>query len=183
MTKKNTLILSILISLFFIQCQKTSTDFLITADSVGKLKRDTTVSDLETIFVTDSVVRDTSTSKLRSSTKRIQIYEKGGQHLLTLTPSTDSIPKIENIRIMDSRFVTEKGIGFSSTFKEIKDNYDIKNTITTMNNVVIYLKDSDMYFTISKEELPTSLRYAASSNVEAVQIPDEAKVKYFMVGW
>ena len=182
MIKKNFPIL-ILLSLFFIQCQKTNTDFLITPDSVGKLMRGTPVSDLETIFAADSIVRDTSTAMLRSSTKRIHIYEKGGQHLLTLTPSTDSIPKIENIRILDPRFVTEKGIGFHSTFKQIKDNYNVKNTITTMNNVVVYLKNSDMYFTISKEELPTSLRYAESSNIEAVQIPDVAKVKYFMIGW
>lgn len=182
MIKKNIIIIA-LTCLLFLQCQKTSTDFLITSHSVGKLDRDTTVNDLETIFTTDSIVRDTSTSKLRSSTKRIEIYEKGGNHLLTLTPSSDSIPKIENVRILDSRFITEKGVGFNSTFKEIKDNYNIKNTITTMNNVVVYLKDNDMYFTISKEELPPNLRYSASSNIEAVQIPDAAKVKYFMVGW
>jgi hypothetical protein len=52
-----------------------------------------------------------------------------------------------------------------------------------MNNVVILLNDSDIYFTISKEELPSSLRYASSVNIEAVQIPDDAKIKYMMVGW
>ena len=52
-----------------------------------------------------------------------------------------------------------------------------------MNNVVVLLKDSDLYFTISKDQLPSSLRYASSVNIEAVQIPDEAKIKYMMVGW
>jgi hypothetical protein len=52
-----------------------------------------------------------------------------------------------------------------------------------MNNVVIFLSDSDMYITIDKEELPESLRYAYAGDIEAVQIPDVAKIKYIMVGW
>ena len=68
-------------------------------------------------------------------------------------------------------------------FKDIKDNYSIRKVITSMNNVVILLKDSDVYFTISKAQLPSSLRYASSVNIEAVQIPDDDKIKYMMVGW
>jgi hypothetical protein len=52
-----------------------------------------------------------------------------------------------------------------------------------MNNVVIFIQNSDIYYTISKEELPASLRYVGSTNIEAVQIPDKAKIKYVMVGW
>ncbi len=102
---------------------------------------------------------------------------------MTLTPNSDSIPTIENIRIEDPRFVTEQGVGLKSTFKDIKDHYTIRKVITSMNNVVILLSDSDMYFTISKEQLPSSLRYSSSVNIEAVQIPDDAKIKYMMVAW
>jgi hypothetical protein len=52
-----------------------------------------------------------------------------------------------------------------------------------MNNVVILLKDSDLYFTIDKKELPESLRYNANTKIEEVQIPDKARIKYMMVGW
>ena len=100
-----------------------------------------------------------------------------------MTPSEDSIPKIEIIRVEDPRFSTYKNVGLKSTFKDIKDNYSIKKIVTSMNNVVIFIKDSDVFFTIDKEELPTSLRYAASANIEAVQIPDKAKIKYLMIGW
>lgn len=173
----------VLVAIIFIQCEKADKEFLITKDSVGLVTRTTKVSDLETLYVKDSVVLDTNVSKLTSKQEKIQVFKSGGVHLLTLTPNTDSIPTIENIRIYDPRFMSEKGVGLESTFKDIKDNYTIDKIVTSMNNVVIFLSDSDMYITIDKEELPESLRYASAGNIEAVQIPDVAKIKYIMVGW
>lgn len=165
-------------------CKKEEdTTFLIARDSIGKLNRKSLARDIDIIFDKDSVVKDTFALKFGNGAKKIKIYEKGGKHLLTLTPTSDSIPIIENIRIEDIRFKTEKGIGLLSTFKDIKDRYTIKKVITSTNNVVIFVKESNAYFTIDKQELPSSLRYAASVNIEAVQIPDKAKIKYFMVGW
>lgn len=174
-----------MVGLIFIQCQKEKdTTFLITNDSVGKLARRSVFSQLDSIYALDSIVKDTMQVSLgAANVKKVKIYEKGGSHLLTLTPSQDSIPKIENIRIFDPRFVTDKGVGLNSTFKDIKDNYPIKKIVTSMNNVVVFLKGSDLYFTIDKQELPASLRYAGGANIEEVQIPDAAKVKYVMVGW
>lgn len=181
---KSYVVALIFTAFLFIQCQnEKDIVFLITKDSIGKLDRTTKVDDLGTIYALDSLVRDTSKIKLGSSTKKVKIYEKGGKHLLTLTPTSDSIPKIENIRVYDPRFVTEKGVGLNSTFKDIKDNYGIRKIITSLNNVVVFLKENDMYFTIDKQELPSSLRYASSANIEAVQIPDAAKIKYLMIGW
>lgn len=171
-------------SVLFFGCkEEVDTTFLITNNSVGKLDKISLARDLEIIYAQDSVVKDTAVINMANNSKKVRIYEKGGKHLLTLTPSSDSIPTIENVKIEDSRFVTDKGIGLNSTFKDIKDNYAIRKIITSMNNVVILLKDSDMYFTIDKKELPSSLQYGASRNIEAVQIPDEAKIKYLMVGW
>lgn len=157
--------------------------FLITNNSIGELYRISLARDLEVIYANDSIVKDTSVVNLSNNTKKVRIFEKGGNHLLTLTPSKDSIPTIENIKIEDQRYITEKGVSLKSTFKDIKDNYAIRKIITSLNNVVILLKDSDMYFTIDKNELPPSLRYASSTNIEAVQIPDGAKIKYLMIGW
>lgn len=159
------------------------TTFLITKGRVGKLERGSLVSDLESIYAGDSIIKDTTTPAIGSKVRNINVYEKGGELLLTLTPNGDSIPKIGNIRIHDHRYITEKGIGLASTFKDIKDNYAIRKIVTSRNNVVIFIQNSDLYYTISKEELPASLRYAGSTNIEAVQIPDKAKIKYVMVGW
>ncbi|MGY8915710.1 MAG: hypothetical protein ACKVJF_11600 [Flavobacteriales bacterium] len=182
MKNKNIFALA-LVAMTFIQCQKTDKEFLITQDTVGKISRTTKVSDLEALYEKDSIVLDTNVSQLTSAQEKIQVFEKGGVHLMTLTPNTDSIPTIENIRIYDPRFVSDKGVGLLSTFKDIKDNYTIDKIVTSMNNVVIFLSDSDMYITIDKEELPESLRYAYAGDIEAVQIPDVAKIKYIMIGW
>jgi len=163
--------------------EEKDTTFLITQDSIGKLNRKSLARDIDIIFDKDSVVKDTVALKFGNGAQKIKIYEKGGKHLLTLTPTSDSIPIIENVRVQDKRYKTEKGVGLLSTFKDIKNNYTVKKVITSTNNVVIFVRESNAYFTIDKEELPSSLRYAASVNIEAVQIPDEAKIKYFMIGW
>jgi len=183
MHNKN-LFLYLTLSLLIWSCAKErDTTFLITQDQVGKLERGSLARDVELIFATDSIAKDTAILNFANRAKRIKVFEKGGELLLTLTPSSDSIPIIENVRIEDARFLTEKGVGILSTFKDIKEKHKIKKIITSMNNVLVLLKDSDVYFTISKEQLPANLRYAASVDIEAVQIPDEAKIKYMMVGW
>ena len=168
--------------LIFTQCQKTPKRFLITKDSVGNLKRTSVIDELSVIYALDSIVLDRALGKL-FETKKIQIYEKGGTLLLSLRPSMDSIQKIGNIQIHDTRYLTERGIGVNSRFKDIKDSYSIKKIITSLNNIVIFLKDSDIYFTIDKKELPANIRYNTKKNIELVQIPDVAKIKYFMIGW
>ena len=181
--KKILFIAVLLLSVVFGCKKEIDTTFLITKDNVGKLDRISLARDLEVIYALDSIVKDTIVIYSANNSKKIKIFEKGGKHLLTLTPSSDSIPTIENIRIEDTRFITEKGIGLGSTFKDIKDNYAIRKIITSMNNVIILLKDTDLYFTIDKKELPSNLRYASNKNIEAVQIPDKAKIKYLMIGW
>lgn len=158
-------------------------DFLISGDNVGRLTKESLARDINLIFAKDSVVQDTVKLNFGSGASKIMIYETGGKLLLTLTPNTDSIATIQNVQINDKRFITENGITIESTFKDIKENYPIKKIITSLNNVVILIKNSDLYFTIDKKELPESLRYNANTKIEEVQIPDKAKVKYMMVGW
>ena len=181
---KNIQFISVLLfALIFIQCEEDKDpSFLITNSQVGKLMRTSNVSDLEHIFINDSIVRDTLQPTLASNSKTIKIYERGGQQLLTLTTSSDSIQKIGIIRVLDPRFRTEEGIGLLSTFKEIKDKYVIKKIVTSLNNVIIFIENSDVYFTIDKEELPASLRYDTSINIEDVEIQDNSKINYLMVG-
>ncbi|MBM1106167.1 hypothetical protein JQC67_08470 [Aurantibacter crassamenti] len=182
---KNIKFLSIILIIFaIINCkEKRDTTFLIRHDSIGKLNKTSLARDIDVIFDQDSVVKDTVALKFGNGAQKIKIYEKGGKHLLTLTPTNDSIPMIENVRVEDARYKTDKGVGLLSTFKEIKDSYTVKKVITSRNNVLVLIKESDTYFTIDKKELPSSLRYATSTNIEAVQIPDNAKIKYLMIGW
>ncbi|MGD1946598.1 MAG: hypothetical protein ACFB0A_10150 [Croceivirga sp.] len=179
--KKIALLSGICVLLMIKSCAEKDTTFLISKDKIGKLDKISLVRDLELIYEGDSLVKDTISSRM-SRQRKIKIFEKGGAHLLTLTPTDDSIPKIENISIEDPRFQTEKGIGLRSTFKDIQEQFEIKKVVTTLKSIVIFPKGSPLYFTIDKSELPSSLRYT-SDNIDIVQIPDEAKIKYLMVGW
>ena len=180
---KNTfVIIGIVLMGFFMGCAEKDNTFLITENSVGPLEKSSPISAIESIFSLDSIVKDTMISKVGASSNKIQIFEKDGLPLLVLTPNTDSIPSAENMQILDYRYQTENGIGLLSTFKDIQDQYTIKKIVTTLNSLVVFPKGSNLYFTIDKTELPYNLRYT-NSKIEAVQIPDEAKIKYLMLSW
>jgi len=155
--------------------------FLVGKDRVGKLLKTHRVSQLDSIYQQDSLVRDTTSPSI-GRIRQIDVYEQGGKHLLTLTPSMDSLETIDNIRIWDPRFKTEAGIGLESTFGEIEKAYQIRKVVSSLNNILILVREHPVYFTISREELPAALRYT-NTPIEAVQIPDNAPVKYMMVGW
>jgi len=180
--KHSFLILTLLAFFVFVGCQESDSRFLIAETSVGPLTTTTAAKDLETLFSNDSIVRNGPRVSLGTSSQKIQVYEKGGNLLLTLTPTKDSTATIEHIRIHDKRYSTQKGIGLESSFAAIKGAYDIKKIVTTMNSIVVFPKGSTLYFTIDKAELPANLRFTTST-IEAVQIPDEAKIKYLMLSW
>lgn len=174
--------LALLLAVSALQSCGKENPFLITETSVGPLLQGSKVSELETLFPQDSIVRDSSTLGPGALGAKIEIYEKGGRHLLSLTPNTDSVPGIGNIQIMDPRYRTKAGIGLKSTYGEIENQYNFKKVHTTFRNVVIIPRGSNLYFTIDKEELPGNLRFG-NAQIEAVQIPSEAKVKHLMLAW
>ena len=84
---------------------------------------------------------------------------------------------------MDPRYETKEGVSISSTFKDIVKNYNISRIENTLNAAVVFLDDINVYLTIDKKELPSNLRYDTDTRIRASQIPDEAKIKYFMIYW
>ncbi|PRX53758.1 hypothetical protein [Flagellimonas meridianipacifica] len=180
--KKISFVFTILSVILVTSCAEKDETFLIRENKIGPLSKETPIADIETVFASDSVVRDSSNTRIGDAFNKIEVFEKGGKHLLTLTPNQDSVPTVENIRIFDSRYLSEKGIGLKSTFRDIKANHPIKKIVTTFNSVVIFPKESNLYFTLDKAELPANLRYT-TSNIEEVQIPEDAKIKYLMLGW
>ena len=157
--------------------------FQISSDQVGLIDREALFEEAKELYASDSLVEDTLQLTIGAGNKKLKIFEYGGAHLLTLTPDSDSIPHVGHILVADPRFVTPEGIGLKSTFGEIKKQYAVRKIITSLNNVVVLLEDSDVYFTIDKKELPAHLRYTKTQAVELVEIPDQAKIKYFMIGW
>jgi hypothetical protein len=182
---KKTIIITCLSSLLLIQCGSESTPFLIKQGSIGELTKEIQMKQIDSIFAQDSIVRVNNLDNYSGTNGDIEIYEKGGNKLLLLSPAkiNDVNAVISDIQVFDNRYITEKGLHLDSTFKSIKDNYDIANIETTISSVVIFLIDSDIYLTIDKQELPENLRYNPNVKVEESQIPDEARIKYFMISW
>jgi hypothetical protein len=45
------------------------------------------------------------------------------------------------------------------------------------------VKEIEATFTIDKKELPANLRFDVKANIDPIQIPEKAKIKYFMLHW
>ena len=158
--------------------------FKIQKQNVGLLTDSTEVRELKTIFEGDSIYNFKEDEEFTSNINTIEIFEKDGNPLLILTPerALDSTSKIGTVRFMDSRYTTEEGISSISTFKDITDAYEIKKIMNLINSVVVYVKGSTVTFTIDKKELPASARFV-DMEIDPIQIPDKAKIKYFMLHW
>ncbi|PHR14970.1 MAG: hypothetical protein COA40_02080 [Aequorivita sp.] len=182
---KKTLLIIGIISLAFVQCGKDSDPFLIKNGSIGNLNKEIKIKQIDSIFAEDSIVKINSSPNALETQGEVEIYEKGGKKLLLLSPDNENDPNstITNVQVFDSRYKTEKGLTTASTFKDVKANYTIDNIETTINSVVIFLKETDVYLTIDKKNLPEELRYNMDLEVEASQIHDNAPIKYFMIGW
>ncbi|MEZ4792963.1 MAG: hypothetical protein R2783_05740 [Gelidibacter sp.] len=169
----------------FSSCKKEENLFLVSKNSIGLLTDTTQVKDFRSVFPNDSIVNYKGDPTFKIPMNLVEVYEKNGSLLLTLTPKkeSDSTSTITNIRIEDSRFKTDKGISTSSTFKDIQNAYRISKIDNLLNSVVVSVNEINAQFAIDKTELPANLRYDMNLNIEASQIPDVAKIKYFFVNW
>lgn len=175
----------IVISLLFASCKKEQDPFLISKRTIGLLADTTRVKDIKLLFPNDSVVNYKGDTTFNIPMNTVEISEYGGNLLLVLTPEilSDSTSTISNIRIVDPRYKTEKGISTLSNFKDIQDAYKISKIDNLINSVVISVNEINAQFAIDKTELPANLRFDMNMNIEASQIPDNAKIKYFFINW
>ena len=182
---KNTLFSLVFLSLLFIGCKKEQDPFQISKHHIGLLTDSTQVKDLKTIFSNDSVVDRIYDNEYTFNRTDIDIFDKAGNKLLTLSPkkSQDSTATIETIKVLDPRFKTDSGLNSASTFGDIEKNYKISSIQNTLKNVVVFVNEINAFFTIAKTELPVELQIDTNIKIDAVHIPEKAKVKYFMIGW
>ena len=173
------------VTLLFIQCKEEINPFLISNDSVGTLTRGMTIKEIDSTFAKDSIVKLYAQNEELPTQGEVEIYEKNGTKLVSISPVTNNDPDalISNFQFFDPRYKTDKGLNLSSTFKDIKANYKISNIETTISTVVIFLEDNDLFINIDKNELPENFRYNPNLVIDVTNIPDEAKIKYFMLSW
>lgn len=170
----------------FVACEKPADPFMITKNSVGLLTDSTMIKDLKTIFLNDSLSRFIGGDEFIGSTNTISVYEKAsGILLLELDPNLalDSLSSIRTVRIMDPRFKNQDGLNKLSTFGDINSRYLISSIQNTLKNLIISVDKINAYFTLSKAELPEEMRYNMNSKIEAISIPENAKIKDFYLQW
>jgi len=174
-----------LLSLVLTSCGKDQDPFLIQKQNIGNVTDSTQVKDLKLVFENDSIVNYIGSDEFTRNINTIDIYDKEGAALLSMSPNkrADSTAIFSSVRILDPRFKTEKGISTASTFKDIQDAYEISKIDNLINSIVVSVDDINAAFTIDKKELPSNLRFDRNLNIEASQIPDNAKVKYFFIHW
>ena len=182
---KKIIFVNVFVVILLISCNNEVDPFLVAKHNIGFLTDSTQVKDLETIFLNDSIVKFVGGDEFTGNINNIDIYDKAGNHLLVLTPieALDSTAVIDNIRIIDSRYKTNKNISNISTFKDIQDAYKINRIDNLISSININVNEISAYFTIDKKELPANLRFDMKMTIETSQIPDEAKIKYFMINW
>ncbi|MGM1055318.1 MAG: hypothetical protein ACQEWG_05455 [Bacteroidota bacterium] len=170
---------------FIIGCNRNSDPFLIDNTRVGQLTKEIRINQLDSIFPNDSIVRNISGNEFLNSTNNIEIYDKDGSPLLILEPvqQFDTTSTIGYIQILDPRYETLQGLNINSTFGDVVEQYKISRIENTLSSAVIFIDELNLYLTIDKRELPSSLRYDTDTRITASQIPDNAKIKYFMISW
>lgn len=182
---KNAIIITALAALLSVQCTSKKDAFTITNGKIGTLTSQTTLKQLRTVFANDSIVPLARINPSDALQGDVEVFSKQGNKLLGLSPNNQMSPDatINTLRVYDSRYKTSKGLSIKSTFKDIKDNYEISGIQTSIDAVVVFLKDSDVFITIDKKQLPENLRYNPNLSIEASQIPQGATFKYFMISW
>ncbi len=181
------IIIIFFVSLIFIQCAKEN-QYLIEKGKVGYLDRETSIQDLTSIFIKDSIVSNLSSDNSESEKQLFTVanneyivYSKKGKKLLEIVPAeiNDSLSKIKSIQIFDSHFKTEKGISLLSTFKDINENYMVNKVETTLTSATLFIDELNATIAIDKEEL--GINRFSREEISLDQIPDIAKIKYFTI--
>ncbi len=182
---KNNFFTLILVAILIASCAKSPDVNLISKHSIGLLTDSTQVKDLQLVFPNDSIVKLNGSNAFTGTNNDIEVFEKSGEKLLTLTPkkALDSTSTIKSIQIHAERFKTAKGLNIKSTFKSIKDNYKVSSIQNTLRNIMVSANEINAFFTIDKNELPAELRFDMNLKIEAIQVPDEAKIKGFYMQW
>jgi len=84
---------------------------------------------------------------------------------------------------MDERFKNKDGLNRLSTFGDLNSKYTISSIQNTLRSLIISVDEINAYFTLNKTELPEEMRYNMNQKIEAISIPETAKIKDFYIQW
>lgn len=177
--KKMKKILTLLVlAVFFIQCGNEQ-DILLGKNQVGKIDKNTSLSELDKIFKKDSVERYPSDSEL---TLEYRVFDLEGKPSLIIIPKiqNDSVKGMELIKVYSKDYHTEKGISTASTFKDIANNYSIDKIEPSFSAAILFINELNATISLNKKDL--KLDEFDMRAIRQDQIPDEANINY-MTFW
>jgi len=175
--KKSMLLL--VLSIVIVQCKKEN-KYTLAKGQVGEIISATQVYELKSIFEKDSLVSHLGEGDFADSAyDEYLVYSKEGSHMFTIIPKEqhDSTATIESIQVFDKKYKTIKGLGLSSKFKDIVDNYSVNKVESTFTTAVLFVDELDATITIDKKEL--GINDFGTQKISLNQIPDLAKIKTF----
>lgn len=159
--------------------------FEIDKGRIGLLTKETVNQQLDSIFANDSIVKRNASDTFISSVNEIEVYEKGGAKLLVLEveDAKNIASKITSIKVIDPRYKTKKGLTAVSTFKDVKEQYEVTKINNTLSSAVVFIDAINAYFTIDKKELSKELQSGTDNSISIYDIPDSAVIKDFWISW
>ena len=164
----------IVLSLIFVQCNSDK-KFLITKNKLGDIQKNTTIDELDEMFENDSVIKLPENSPVINKYK---VYSENGTQIMTFNMDVDrdSIKGIENVKIFDKNYKTEKGLSTLSTFKDVMDNYSINKIEPTFSSAIVFIDEINATVALDKKDL--RIAEFDMKKINKDQIPDMANIKY-----
>ena len=170
--------------LIFASCQNQNNDFVIRNKQVGKITDTTTVAQMKELYKSDSIVKKTEGESAFNAYDEYTIIDKNTKKvLLVVTPQriNDNTSKISRVDIKSDLFKTQKGTNLHSNFGNFKKNQQIGKIEETFKYLLIFIDDLNATIDMSKDVLPLNARNDSSIKVDQTMIPDDAKIKHFVV--
>lgn len=181
-------IVILLISTVMLSCsygQKSIDNFLVTDSSVGIFDKGMTIKDVLKLVVDDQIKKVVDYDDYENSYDDYHYFDSNKNHLLTLTPEyqDDKKSKINRILIKDKRYKTNKKIGLSSTYADLKENYQITGYSPDLEHIVLKVDKLNAWFSISKSQLLENWWVDNSKTIDISKIPDNATFDSFVIWW
>ncbi len=174
----------VILTLAILSCTQKNTDFLISKKQVGKITDSTKVKDLKALFKNDSLIKNTEGQSAFEAYDEYTLYDKKTKKpvlIIVPTKPNDDNSLIKTVEIINDKFKTDKGISINSNFKDFKQSHKVGKVDESFKYLVVYIDDLNATVDIKKSELPLEAQNNPSIKVDATIIPENAKIKHFIV--
>lgn len=160
-------------------------EFLVTENSVDVFKTGMTVKDILTIVPKGQLKKVVDYDDYENAYDDFQYFDIDNKHLLTLTPTIqdDLNGTINRVLIIDKRYKTHKNIGLSSTYRNLKNNYEITEYAPDLEHIVLTVEELNAWFSISKDQLLENWWDDSNKKIDTTKIPDTATFDTFVIWW